>query len=116
MMYLMTLALLVVILSIQVQIHAGPIFTSAVVQELHGDKDIGTLFARAEDTVAGNQEPGTTSTSPKKCTEMCSDIHEPHCATNSNGLMKKFGNQCESDKWNCEYPNDKYGSKVACSA
>lgn len=52
MMYLTTLALLVVILSVQGQVHADPISISAAVQERRGDKDTGTLFARAEDITA----------------------------------------------------------------
>ncbi|OAQ29507.1 hypothetical protein K457DRAFT_125938 [Linnemannia elongata AG-77] len=134
MMYPTTLALLVFILSFQVQVHASPISISAAVQERRGDMDTGTLLARAEGTAAklltkradkadaiattttaGKQEPGTADTSSKKCPENCFDIYEPYCATNSNGHMKRFSNKCFMKKHNCDHPNDTYEHNIECS-
>lgn len=120
MMCLMSVALLVVVLSVQIQVEAGPIVIPVAVQVHRGDKDPGvqakSVAKRADVTEAttsattGEQESRAASRAPsKKCQIVCMDQFDPYCATNRKGQERQFSNHCKLKEWNCENSKDKYG-------
>ncbi|KAF9137309.1 hypothetical protein BG015_002770 [Linnemannia schmuckeri] len=113
-MSLMSLALLIIILSVQIQVHASPI---SAVQVRHGDRGTSAIFKRARPTATTTvekQKLGTViaGSPPKECSNMCLEEYKPYCATNSKGLKKKFGNKCKLRTWNCHNPNDIYRNET----